>query len=71
MDATKILTQINQLPLVEKIHIVELVLKTIRRDAEQKQSLKEGAQVLLADYEEDGELTAFIELDSQDFYETK
>lgn len=71
MNTTEIVTQINQLPLAEKIYIVELVLKTIRRETEQKQSLKEGAAALLSNYENDGELTAFTRLDAEDFYEAK
>lgn len=71
MNTTEIVTQINQLPLAEKIHVVELVLKTIRRETEEKQSLKEGAAALLSKYEDDGELTAFTALDADDFYEAK
>ena len=71
MNTTEIVTEINRLPLAEKIYVVELVLKTIRRETQKNQSLSEGAASLAADYETDAELTAFTALDAQDFYEAK
>jgi hypothetical protein len=71
MNTTEIVTEINRLPLSEKIFVVELVLKNIRRETQKNQSLSEGAKALLADYENDKELTAFTALDYEDFYEAK
>lgn len=71
MNATEIVTEINRLPLTEKIFVVELVLKNIRRESQQNQSLSDGAKALLEDYENDKELTVFTALDYQNFYEAK
>jgi hypothetical protein len=59
MTNTKIVEEINRLPLSEQIYIVEIVLKNIRHKTEQTPSLAEGAKALLHDYENDRELTAF------------
>lgn len=50
MTTTKIVEEINRLPLSEKIYIIEIVLKNIRRETKQKPSLAEGAKALLQDY---------------------
>ena len=71
MTSTKIVEEINRLPLSEKIHIIEIVLKSIRQEAEKTPSLAEGAKALLHDYENDKELTAFSSLDGEDFYESR
>lgn len=71
MTNTKIVEEINRLPIAEQIYIVEIVLKNIRQRAEKTPSLAEGARALLHDYENDGELTAFTALDGEDFYESR
>ncbi|MEM8525375.1 MAG: hypothetical protein AAGG68_12115 [Bacteroidota bacterium] len=54
--------------------IIKQISKEIREETapkdEKKMSVKEAAQLLLADYENDEELTAFTVLDEEDFYET-
>lgn len=71
MTNTKIVEEINRLPLAEQIFIVEIVLKNIRLKNENTPSLAEGARALLHDYENDKELTAFTALDGEDFYESQ
>jgi hypothetical protein len=71
MTNTKIVEEINRLPLSEQIYIVEIVLKNIRRETETTPSLAEGAKALLHDYENNRELTAFTSLDGEDFYESR
>lgn len=71
MNSTEIVNEINRLPLAEKIYVVELVIKNIRKETENRRSLLEGAETLLADYETDAELTAFTALDYEDFYEAR
>ncbi len=71
MTNTKIVEEINRLPLSEQIYIVEIVLKNIRHKAEKTPTLAEGAKALLHDYENDKELTAFTSLDGEDFYESR
>ncbi len=71
MTNTKIVEEINRLPLSEKIYIIEIVLKNIRQETEQTPSLAEGAKALLQDYENDRDLTAFTALDGENLYESR
>ena len=69
MTATAIIDEINQLPLTEKLLVVEKTLEAIRQ--EKKLSLKEAANLLYNDYKSDKELTIFTQLDTEPFYEAR
>lgn len=71
MEIVQIIDEINRLPLTEKIRVVEIVLRNIRRETEKTPNLAEGANALKFDYENDAELTAFTALDAESFYEAK
>ncbi|MEL6718719.1 MAG: hypothetical protein AAFO82_09555 [Bacteroidota bacterium] len=75
MEALQIVSTIKQFPLSEKLRIMELVFRDIREETAQKEKEAEqrrnAAALLLADYQEDEELTVFTALDQEDFYETK
>jgi hypothetical protein len=62
MTNTQIVEEINRLPLAEKIHVIELVLKSIRLESEKSPSLAEGARALLHDYENDKEYRGVREM---------
>ena len=71
MKTVEIVREINKLNLNEKMLVIELVLKNIRLESDNKLSLAESAQTLLSDYDNDRELTAFTALDNEDFYEAQ
>jgi hypothetical protein len=71
MTNRQIVEEISRLPLSEKMSIVESILEDINKASQNGESLAEGAKVLLADYENDSDLTVFTSLDSDNFYETK
>jgi hypothetical protein len=71
MTATQIVTEINKLTVSERILIIENTLKNLRFQSKEKLSMKKAAKLLLNDYLNDSELTAFTSLDYVDFYETK
>ena len=71
MTSTQVLNSINQMTLMDKIYLMERLIKSIRREASQHLDMQEVSKLLLADYEQDKELTAFTSLDYQQFYETK
>ena len=75
IEIFKILDAVRQLPLSEKLYIIELIFKDIREDAinkgKEEEARKKAAELLLADYKEDEELTIFTTLDKEDFHETK
>ena len=71
MTTTQIISEINKLPITERISIIENTLKHLRIQSKKKYEMKKAAKFLLEDYLNDKELTAFSSLDYVDFYETK
>lgn len=71
----QILDAIKRLPLSEKFFIIELIFRDIREEAANKGTAEEerrkAAELLLADYQGDEELTVFTVLDKEDFHEAK
>ncbi|MGV3538251.1 MAG: hypothetical protein ACO1OQ_00480 [Rufibacter sp.] len=70
MGTTEILREIKRLPVDKRLKIVEQTLKSIR-ETENKSQLEKAADALSSDYASDNELTAFTQLDLEDFYETR
>lgn len=78
MTQTDILEELKKLTNAERLAIAEAALRLIRDELEQeahldrsaarRRQLEAAARALLADYTEDGELTAFTSLDGEDFY---
>ncbi|MBC7227251.1 MAG: hypothetical protein H5T61_08465 [Thermoflexales bacterium] len=74
----QILEEFNRLPIPERLTIIESMLQGVREDlrrmaqatsrAERRSQLAKAAEILLPDYMEDAELTAFTALDGEDFY---
>ena len=71
MTTTQLLSEINRLPMPERLRLVELAIHSIRETATAKPPMAEAARLLLADYESDPELTAFTALDHEHFYEAR
>lgn len=70
MDATEILDQITKLPLRKRIYVIEKAIKSIR-EQEELSRMEEAANLLLNDYQNNYELTAFTQIDFDDFYEAR
>lgn len=70
MNTKEIVREIEILTLDKKVWLVQEVLKSIRRQ-EINSSMKNAAESLYEDYKNDSELTAFTNLDFENFYETK
>jgi hypothetical protein len=70
MGTSEIITEINKLPVSQRLTLIELTIKKIREE-EKKNRLKFAAEKLYDDYATDPELTAFSSLDHEDFYEAK
>ncbi len=71
MSAIEIISEIQKLPINQRLLIVEKILQLIREEAEKKEvdELSIAAKELLIDYETDDELTVFTAIDSEDIYE--
>jgi len=74
-EISKALNIINRLSVSDRFYLVELIFKDLKKEAgkieKEKLSMRSAAELLLADYQTDPELTAFTSLDSDDYYETK
>ena len=70
MNISEILKEIERLPNHERIMLIEMVKKTLRRE-EEADRMRHAARELQVDYEADKELTAFTDLDLEDFYEPR
>ena len=73
VETLQILDFVKRLSFSEKLEIIELIFKNIKEDnihIENKTAQrKAAATLLLADYQQDDELTAFTALDHEDLYE--
>lgn len=65
-----ILREIENLPLQERILVIEKALKSLRKE-ENKRELRRAARELLAEYRSDKDLTAFTDIDMENFYEPR
>lgn len=74
-EAMQILEAIQRLPLSDKLLLVELILRKVKEEITsgewEEEERRKAAEVLLADYREDEELTAFTIIDQEGFYEAK
>jgi hypothetical protein len=70
MGTSEIISEINKLPVSQRLTLIELTIKKIREE-EKTTQLSIAAERLCKDYSNDPELTAFSILDQEDFYEAK
>lgn len=70
MEAKELIEEIERLPIQERIWLIERTLKTIRTN-EIKDKIETAVKELYTDYKTDKELTAFTDLDFEEFYETR
>jgi hypothetical protein len=59
MNYKQIIQKIGRLSLLEKVSIVEIILKDIDRESQSDTSFTEGVKALVEDYANDKDLTAF------------
>lgn len=70
MKTNEIIKEIKQLPVQKRIYLIEKTIHSLRKQEDPKQ-MKKAADTLYTDYKSDKELTAFTNLDFEDFYETR
>jgi hypothetical protein len=68
MSMQEILSEINRLPLQDRLLIIEKTLEVTRAN-ESDQQLSAASDMMEAEYRSNKELTAFASLDLEDFYE--
>ena len=70
MRTDEIIKEIQQLPLQKRIYVIEEIIRSIRKQSEKNQ-MEIAAESLYEDYNTDKNLTAFTDIDFENFYETK
>jgi hypothetical protein len=70
MRTNELIKEIIKMPIQKRIYLIEKTIHSIRENTDSDQMLK-AADKLLVDYKTDKELTAFSNLDFEDFYETR
>jgi hypothetical protein len=70
MRTDEIIKELQRLPLQKRIYVIEEIIRSIRRQAE-KDQMEFAADSLYEDYRNDKNLTAFTDIDFENFYETK
>ncbi len=70
METKEIIREIEKLTVRERLQIIERTARTIQIENEKGQ-MREAADQLYNDYKNDTELTAFTDLDLEDFYEAR
>ncbi|MCL2738774.1 MAG: hypothetical protein FWE30_04935 [Bacteroidales bacterium] len=69
METLEIMRNVNRLSLPQQMLIAERIIHSIRK--REQPSLKTAAERLYADYMTDENLTAFTQLDCEDFYDAR
>lgn len=70
MRTKEIIEEIQRLPVVKRMQVIEKTLKSIR-ESEEQNKMNKAASALLKDYQTDKALTAFTDIDFEDFYEAR
>lgn len=77
MTQADILEAIRELPIMERLSLIENAVQSIREDlhrpkpisqVDERHTLAQAAQALLQDYTSDKELTSFTALDGEDVH---
>ena len=69
METLEIMRSVNRLPMPQQMLITERIIHSIRK--KEQPSLEMAAERLYTDYITDENLTAFTQLDCENFYETR
>lgn len=70
MQTIDIMQEIQRLPLIKKFYVVEETIKSIKKE-ELNHQMEFAVKELYNDYANDKDLTAFTNLDLENFYEAK
>ena len=70
MRTSEIIKEIKKLPIDKRIYVIEKTIHSIRKE-DDKNQMRQAAEVLYSDYIGDKELLVFTNIDFEDFYETR
>ncbi len=70
MNTKELIKEIQKLPVKKRIYVLERTMFLMRKQDEETQ-MKQAADELFKDYLTDKDLTAFTNLDFEEFYEAR
>ncbi len=70
MKTKELISEIQKLPLMKRIYVIEHSIRLIRKQEEERQ-MEIAAEALYEDYMNNKELTEFTNLDFESFYEAR
>lgn len=70
MKTNELIKEIQKLPLQKRMFVLEKTIHSLRKQ-EESSNMKKAADSLYSDYTTDKELTAFTNIDFEDFYEAR
>jgi hypothetical protein len=70
MKTKELISEIQKLPLMKRIYVIEHSIRLIRKQEEERQ-MEIAAEALYEDYKDNKELTAFTNLYFESFYEAR
>ena len=69
-NTSELLKEIKRLPVNKRIYVIQKTLSSIRKDEDGNQ-MNLAAESLYSEYANNEELTAFTDIDFEEFYEAK
>ncbi|MFO7923816.1 MAG: hypothetical protein R6U58_09015 [Bacteroidales bacterium] len=70
MKTTELIKEIQKLPVRKRIYVIERTIRLLRKQEEANQ-MEIAAESLYEDYKDNKELTAFTNIDFENFYEAR
>ena len=70
MSSQEIYRAIQTLPVTQRIWIIQQTLRKLKQQ-QLKKELEQAVDMVMEDYQTDKELTAFTDIDFEDFYEPR
>lgn len=70
MNTSELLKEIERLPVNKRIYVIQKTLSSLRKDEDVNQ-MNLAAESLYSEYTANEELTAFTDIDFEEFYEAK
>ncbi len=70
MKTTELIKEIQKLPVRKRIYVIERTIRLLRKQEEANQ-MEIAAESLYKDYKDNKELTAFTNIDFENFYEAR
>jgi hypothetical protein len=70
MKTTELIKEIQKLPVRIRIYVIERTIRLLRKQEEANQ-MEIAAESLYEDYKDNKELTAFTNIDFENFYEAR